>query len=474
MAAVGPVSDDGPSSSMRTASRVREILDAGLDSVSARACVERALDEAATREWLAEVGGRPLDLIAVGKASTPMTHEFLAHDDRPSVSRTLVVSPVDAASGPGLDHREASLEHFVSEHPLPGPGGERAAAVVEEWAADGAGRDLVFLLSGGASSLLPAPAAGFTLAEKVAWSDRLMRAGADIHQLNTVRRQMSRFKGGRLAACSRYERVLVLVISDVVGDDLAVVGSGPWHRVGSSTSASQEAALIVRRLLGEDAGELAVRLARSPDPPPSDSPCFARIQHVICGSGATALDAMQRAATEGLEGVNIESWGAGVVGEAREVACRLVRSAVDAIRREEPRRGSRFASSMEPSTSWFGLGAGETTVTVRGDGLGGRNQELALAFALEWERLVTAEDMRRFTFASLGSDGRDGPTPAAGAMVDHFTLGRMRAAGLDPAVALDRNDSYHALHAVGATIVTGPTGTNVGDLMVCGVESSRD
>lgn len=456
------------------ASRVRLVLETGLESVSARACIERAMRDPVVVGWLADAATRPLDVIAVGKASAEMTREFLDRSDGGrDVARALVVS---AAGTERMSIGRPGIEQRWSEHPLPGPGGVEASARVEEWVLGGTGRDLVFLLSGGASSLLPAPAQGFFLQDKIVWSERLMRAGADIHQLNAVRTQMSRFKGGRLAARSGYERVLVLVLSDVVGDDLAVVGSGPWHPSsrGSSSDARATAAEIVQTLLGEEfpeeARSFAARLERSADPPPADDPCFARVRHVMCGSGTTALDAMERTVKIDSGRARIESWGAAVVGEAREVAARLVRSALEGAAAARVSVGSCRPLATAPPPSWLGLGAGETTVTVRGDGLGGRNQELALAFALEWERQASSGTLQRFVFASLGTDGRDGPTAAAGALVDHATLAALRAAGIDPQSALHRNDSHRALDAVRATIDTGPTGTNVGDLMVCAVE----
>lgn len=445
------------------ASRVRRLLDAGLDSVRSWACLERALRAPTTAAWLDDLGRAPLDLIAVGKAAHAMARDFLSLSaERATPSRVLVVAPRDqplpgAVEGRRAGARSIPVETLFSEHPLPGAGGERASARVVEWVEGGAGRDLVFLLSGGASSLLPAPSRGFLLDDKVSWTDRLMRAGADIRQLNTVRVQMSRFKGGRLAARSRYRRVLVPVISDVVGNDLAFVGSGPWH---PSAATGAEAASIVRSLLGGETDRLIQGFARqleaTPDPPRSGDRCFESVDHLVCGSGATALDAMlERATVESEETPRITSWGPSVIGEAREVAVRLVESVLEA------------QASHQPPRLGVWVGAGETTVTVHGDGLGGRNQELALAFALEWERRGCSTAAPPYAFASLGSDGRDGPTTAAGALVDERTLARIRAGGVDPAVALDRNDSHRALRSVGATVSTGPTETNVGDLLAC-------
>ena len=225
-------------STVDLASRVRRILDAGLDSVTARACIERGLRERSVGAWFDALDGAPLDGIAVGKAAEGMTRALLDFSGGPgrprqTVARALVVSPGPPRE-PATSSGATAVEHLISEHPLPGAGGERASNRVEEWVEAGRDRDLVFLLSGGASSLLPAPSPAFPLRDQVAWTDRLMRAGTDIGQLNTVRSQMSRLKGGRLAARSRYRRVLVLVLSDVVGDDLASIGSGPWFPSAAS------------------------------------------------------------------------------------------------------------------------------------------------------------------------------------------------------------------------------------------------
>lgn len=453
---------------------VRGLLDAGLEAVAAEGCVDRGLHDPEARCWFDERGCRnALDLIAVGKAADSMCAELLrrAPELGAVVARALVVCPDEEprpASRPSCVASDVPIERLTAEHPLPGPQGLHAARRVEEWVAGGAGRDLIFLLSGGASSMLPAPADGFSLEDKVYISDHLLRAGADIHELNAVRSQMSRTKGGRLAARSRYARCLVLVISDVVGDDLAVVGSGPWF---PSAASGQRAAEIVRSLAGAAAESLARRLEATPDPPSPDHEGFERVCHMICGSGAEANAAMQSRADSLVEnadeaGWQCHSWGSEVTGEARRVARALVRSVRE--------RATRDALPLFGGGIW--TGAGETTVTVRGEGFGGRNQELALAFALEWERGgLRSEDggVRRFAFAALGTDGKDGPTPAAGALVDQTTLDRMRAVGVDPQGALERNDSHSALEAVRATVVTGPTGTNVGDAMVCVVPPAR-
>jgi hydroxypyruvate reductase len=304
------------------------------------------------------------------------------------------------------------------------------------------------LLSGGASALMALPAGGITLEDKQDTSRRLLKAGATIHELNTVRKHLSAIKGGRLAAATTAP-VVTLVISDVVGDDLSVIGSGPTmpdpstfadalavldKRGGRTAYASAVVSLLERGQRGE----------RAETPKPED-PRIARSIACIIGGRMTAVEGAVDAARS--RGYHVHLIDEPVVGEAREAA-------------------RAFAADVQRSASTLPrpaciVGAGETTVAVRGNGLGGRNQEFALAM-LPGPKGPGLP----YAFGSIGTDGIDGPTDAAGAVVDPTTAERAAALGLDAQRFLNNNDSYHFFSALDDLLRTGPTGTNVGDVQV--------
>jgi hydroxypyruvate reductase len=304
------------------------------------------------------------------------------------------------------------------------------------------------LLSGGASALMAAPSDGITLEEKQATTKQLLQHGADIQSLNTVRKHLSAVKGGQLAAASPGS-TLALAVSDVVGDDPSVIGSGPTVADASSfadASAVLERlggrrsfpASVVRRIESGARGDLAET------PKPGD-PRLARAQTIVIGG---RHEAMTGAAGEAARcGYEVRILEEPVVGEARDAARSQAREVVEAAR--HGRRPLCVISS------------GETTVRVRGPGRGGRNQEFALALIDELEAFGSP-----WLAASVGTDGIDGPTEAAGASVDAGTRERSRNLGLDTRRFLDANDAYHFFKPLDALICTGATGTNVGDLQI--------
>ncbi len=354
----------------------------------------------------------------------------------------LVVVPGAEAVPPGLDVVGA-------EHPQPGNGSEEAGRrALQLSAAVRADEELLVLLSGGASSLLAAPVPGVTLADKRRTTGVLLRAGADIVALNTVRKHLSRVKGGRLAAaCAAPCRALVL--SDVVGDPLGVIASGPtvpdestfgdaWRVLQAYGGADAYPPAVVHYLAAGVRGDV------QESPKPGD-PRFARVRTQLIGG---RRDAMAGAAEEAARlGYAVDVIDAPVVGEARHAGAALAGAVLGRPRAASPR---------------CVISSGETTVRVRGSGRGGRNQELALATVG-----ILAGAGRRVALASVGTDGIDGPTDAAGAYVDHTTDARAAALGLaSPAAYLDHNDSYAFFDALGDLVRTGPTGTNVGDLQI--------
>lgn len=312
--------------------------------------------------------------------------------------------------------------------------------------------DLVFcLLSGGGSALCPAPSADMTLAEKQHVTRLLLECGASIDEINTIRKHLSRLKGGQLARLVAPATLVTLVLSDVVDDRLDVIASGPTVPDPSTYQdcldilagydlLARLPASVQRHLQRGQAGEL-------PETPKPQDPLFTRNQTVVIGSNRLALQAAQaEAQARGYTTVLLTS---SLQGEARHIARMHA-----AIAREIRQSGAPVAP---PACV---LAGGETTVTIHGDGTGGRNQEFALAAALDMAGLD------RVVLLSAGTDGTDGPTPAAGALVDGQSVARARALGLLPERYLRRHDSYHFFHALDDLLVTGPTGTNVMDMHI--------
>ncbi len=425
-----------------------EVFGAGVAAVEPRSAVRRALDVSDPAIAALRAAGRErLGLVAVGKAARGMVAGALDRLGEERVAGGVVV--VDSHAAANERGHESKFEWFVAGHPIPDARSVEAADSVRRFVASAAWDRLVVLLSGGGSALLCAPAAGLTLDDKVETTRLLLRAGADIDQLNVVRRHLSAIKGGRLASLLGGRPALVLALSDVPDDDLSVIASGPLY---PDRSSFRDAFEVGRRLglAGSLPSRVRERLAAGAageldaNPGPGD-PIFGRVEHRLVGSNRTAVEAAAKWARSLGYRVGVEP--APVVGESRMA-------------------GAALARLLERSQSvrWAWIGGGETAVTVRGDGSGGRNQELALAFALA----APTGDSRdsNWVFLSVGTDGRDGPTDAAGGLVDAGTLDRCRRAGVDPTRALDRNDSGTALAAAGDRFLTGPTGTNVADLQV--------
>ncbi len=343
---------------------------------------------------------------------------------------------------------------LLAGHPMPDERGLAAAQEVESLVGGLGRRDvLLVLLSGGASALLPAPSLGISLADKAKTTSLLLRAGAPIQELNTVRKHLSRLKGGGLARVAAPARVLTLVLSDVVGDDLSTIASGPT--VPDPTTFADALDVLQGRGLLEDT-PLAVRRhleagahGRTPETPKAGEAAFRRTAtRVVGGNRRSVLAAAREATRLGLRPVILTTR---LEGESREVARCLV-----AILREhvDRKRATRRPTCL--------LAGGETTVTVRGRGQGGRNQELAVAAAAALEGFPTGA-----VVASLATDGIDGMSDAAGGVVDDRSARRARDLGLPPPSAfLANSDSRNFLGPLGDLIVTGPTGTNVNDIVV--------
>lgn len=343
----------------------------------------------------------------------------------------------------------STIEWHESSHPVPDARSVAAAErALQVASAVGGDECLLLLLSGGASALMALPAEGLTLDDKRHAVRTMMLAGADIQALNTVRKHLSRIKGGRLAAACR-GTMLTLAVSDVIGDDLSVIGSGPGLADASTWSDAAAAlekfggrrhAPAVRALVERGcAGEI-------PDSPKPGDATLTMARAAVIAARRNAVDGARRAAEQlGYRTIVIEE---PICGEARHAA-------TDWLARV------RTAIAAGKSQPMCVLSGGETTVRVTGSGRGGRNQEFVLALV---EPLARETEHR--LIASIGTDGIDGPTDAAGALADRTTLARASAIGFTPQMFLDDNDSYDFFAMLGDLIHLGPTDTNVGDIQV--------
>lgn len=383
-----------------------------------------------------------VDVIAAGKAAGVMLNAFAMSTDIP-LRRMLGIGPSRPAALPD------GAEWAEGGHPLPTEGSVAAARRALEMAqASGADDLLVVLLSGGGSALMAFPASGVTLADKQQTARTLMEQSADIHELNTVRKHLSTIKGGQLAIAAR-GTVLTLAVSDVVGDDLSVIASGPTV---ADDSTYMDALAILNARGGEAAFPRAVveRLRRGtagevPETPASGDVRLQRAIARVIGPQRGAITGAEVAARS--LGYHVHVVREPVTGEARESAVAHVR-----------RVASEAGTLPRP---FCVISSGETTVTVRGRGRGGRNQEFTLAMAG-----VLAELGENVAAASIGTDGIDGPTDAAGAIVDSTTLQRAHDARLAADDFLKDNNTYAFFERLDDLIKTGPTATNVGDLQV--------
>ena len=344
-------------------------------------------------------------------------------------------------------------------HPVPDKRGVKGTEEILSLVEKGGERDLIIcLISGGGSALLIAPVQEISLADKQNATKLLLACGATIHEFNTVRKHLSRVKGGRLAQMAYPASVASLILSDVVGDDLDVIASGPTVPDSSTFQDAEQilksygiweqlASSVCNHIEKGSSGQIA-------DTPKSDDTVFQQCSQVMVGTNLQALEAAAKAAERlGYRPLILSSK---VEGEAREVAKFYTAIAKEVLGSENP---------LKPPVCV--LCGGETTVTLQGDGRGGRNQEFALAAAL------AIEGLDNIVVLSGGTDGTDGPTDAAGAIADGTTLARARENGLDPKDFLQRNDSYNFFQKLDDLIMTGPTRTNVMDIYLLLVDRSN-
>ena len=418
---------------------IRTLVETAFEAIDPTRLVSEYLDQ---REEAITPRGK-LVLVAVGKAAVGMTRGARAALGE-RISDGVVIAPAEP--------KFEGLRCFAGGHPYPNETGRAGARAALELA-HALGRDdaLLALLSGGGSAMATLPFQGIPVDDLAAVTRILSDAGADVVDLNTVRKQLDQLKGGRLAQAAEPAHVIGLVISDVVDDRLDLIASGP---LTPARGTFEEAIEVLERrglwariprsvrthLEGGRDGEL-------PPPPGESDTCFRQVEMHVVGNDATAIEAMRDRAHQ--MGHRVLVQGTPITGEAREAGAAIGRMARSIRERRTP---------VPPPVCL--LSAGETAVTVRGRGLGGRNQELALAAAIEMDGLEGV------CLASLGTDGVDGPTDAAGAIATGETLARAREEGLDAAAALQDNDSHRFFAALGDLIRTGPSGTNVADLQI--------
>jgi glycerate 2-kinase len=359
---------------------------------------------------------------------------------------------INIPEGSSHKFKVKAIELNEAGHPIPSEQGQRGAKRILELMNDVDEHSLViFLLSGGGSALLPLPQNDITLDEMKVVTTLLLKCGATINEINVVRKHFSRIKGGRLAVASHPATMLCLILSDVIGDPLSSIASGPTVPDPSTYSDAihilkrygiwEETPLTIRRFMEDGLNGL-----NEESPKPGD-PRFAKVHNIVLGNNGIALAAAEAQAKKmGFNSLILSSY---VSGEAKHVGTVLASIGRELMVRDQP--------AQKPCVI---LAGGETTVTVTGEGRGGRNGELALnaAFGLEGFEGVT--------LSSVGTDGIDGMSDSAGAIIDGSTLERAKAKGLNPLDFLQNNDSHTFFKELGDLIYTGPTGTNVNDVML--------
>ena len=402
---------------------------------------------AGIRDIFQKGGYERLLITGFGKAASPMAkaaEEGLAGYD----AKGIVITKY----GHSGSYRSNSITTVEAGHPVPDENGLRGTAKIMRLLKDVDEKTLVVnLISGGGSALLVSPSPGITLDEKSRITGLLLRSGAVIHELNAVRKHISRVKGGRLARFAYPAKVVSLILSDVIGDRLDVIASGPTSP--DPTTFTEALSVLKKYDLLDKVPKSVLKTLRQgekgiiAETPKEGDPVFEKVENLIIGSNKKVLSAAKQAAEE--RGLSTTIISDAINGEAAEIAKWLADKTV--AEKRAPGEGQRPLCLIS---------GGETTVTVRGKGQGGRNMELALAFAME------LDGIDGITLLSAGTDGTDGPTDAAGAVVDGRTVENARAAGLDSRVFLNNNDSYNFFKKAGGLFITGPTGTNVMDIQI--------
>ena len=407
-------------------SALRSAFQAAIDQADPEAAVARCMTTLSI-----SADGRVI-VISAGKAAPAMLRGAMAH----------LGQDVEAIC---VTHKEnqdriANIPFFNSGHPIPDDVGLEATQKISEILGTTTAKDhVIALISGGASALLPAPAKGISLADKQALNTALLASGLDIVEMNMIRQQVSTLKGGGLLRQAAPAPVSAYILSDVVGDDLRAIASGPTVApLGTKTSARER----LQKVGAWDTLPASIK-AHLQGPDVNDH--LPNATNTLVGSNRQSVEA---AASDLRSAFHVLQMDEPLVGDVGTAAQTII-AALD-----------NCASVSKPTAIVWG---GETTVQLRGDGRGGRNQEMALLVA---QHLNARDQSQTVHFLSGGTDGRDGPTDAAGAIVNAGTWARIFDRGLDPAALLKNNDSYAALQASGDLLITGATGTNVADIQI--------
>jgi len=440
----------------RTRAKVLGMLEAGIRSVDPRNSILECLSfkgdvlrvgphgrmeerGGAAQEMRLERDSRVL-VVGCGKAATPMVeavHEILGERAEGSVN--------------GLEDRKIGrIQIIKARHPIPDESGVKGAEVILEIARGATEKDIVLcLISGGGSALMPLPEEGITLSDKMAMTQLLLKCGANIVEINSVRKHLSRIKGGKLSLAAGKARIFSLILSDVLGDPLDSIASGP---TAPDTKTYEDAIGVFKKYKIWDEAPANVRKvleARKNETPRADHPVFKHVTNILIGNNEKAVDAA--AAKARSLGYSVATRYRWMVGEASAFPSKVL----------VPEMGKLLDAGAlrKPCALVFG---GELTVTLRGQGKGGRNQEMALSALPALEK--------GWTLASIGTDGIDGNSDAAGALADSEVQRRARELKLEAAPYLERNDSNGFLSRAKGLLLTGPTGTNVADIALLIVE----
>ena len=424
---------------------IRNIFDESLLAVDPYKAVSRHCDYVLSRYEKEKLN--KLYLISFGKAAPSMARA-LADGVGNALTMGIVITKYNHT---GKQRFADVIAVYEAGHPIPDENGMRATGEVLKLLKQAdEGTIVVFLISGGGSALLTRPHEGISLAENQAVTDLLLKAGTDIQELNTVRKHISAVKGGRLAEITYPAKMVSLILSDVIGDPLDVIASGP---TSPDTSTYNDAMKVIQKygLTEKIPGSVITILnigvkGNIAETPKKEAPVLIGIDNIIIASNAIAVEAAKKAAER--SGYKTTVISNELSGEASQVAKDLARTALD------------LKKIMKRDEKVCLIAGGETTVTVKGDGKGGRNTEMALAFGL------AIQEQPGITFLSAGTDGTDGPTDAAGAIVTGQMFSTAIENGLDPQDYLTRNDSYTFFKAINGLVITGPTGTNVMDIQL--------
>ncbi|MBW2596294.1 MAG: glycerate kinase [Deltaproteobacteria bacterium] len=429
---------------------IREIFDAGLKAADPGEAIRRAVKLTGKR---LVIGDREYDpgafdrvvVVGAGKAAASMASALEG-----ILGSYITEGMITTKYGYGLALNVVSVTE--AGHPIPDESGVRGSERILGLLEGAGERDLVLcVISGGGSALLPMPVSGISLYDKQKTTQALLDCGADIHEINTIRKHISGIKGGRLAEAAFPATLVALILSDVTGDDLDVIASGPTVPDRSTFRGCME--IVDKYDLGEKLPLPVIAYLKSgvqgrePETPKPGDRVFDRTLALVTGSCALSVSSAKQKAVE--LGYNAIILSSCIEGETRDVA--KVHAAI----------AKEIQKSGNPVSIPGGvISGGETTVTIRGDGLGGRNMEFVLAAAME------IDGLGGITLLSGGTDGTDGPTDAAGAIADGTTVQAARGRGYDAARYLRNNDSYHFFEATGDLLMTGPTMTNVMDLRI--------